>query len=285
MKKIFNIIFLLCLLQTSVLAQTTEGEETPAPPPPDAVESVRIEGERVNITADDGQKITGIFKSSGDSSKYVVLVHDLGKNKSSFNKFSKALLSRGVGYLAIDLRGHGQSASPEHYSHFQKEGINNQFNRMYKDINIAVTYLKNRRIDPENIFVLGTGLGANVTANSIVFNTDIGGFALITPTTNVRDVLTIPGVKIAKQPILIAVAPDVRKNFLESSLIRNVAFNTQGPGKVTFLTAYNKEGVEMMDSYLSGHIIQWILTPVLPEIKNDSLPIINEEEQPTELTL
>lgn len=268
---------LFALAQTEAPVPAVQ-EETAAPQPKDAVESGKINGTEVKIKTDDGLQISAVFKEAvvpaeeEKEPRYVILLPDLARNKSSFASFSRALEARSIGYLALDLRGHGKSATYMHYSKFAKEGINNEFNRMYKDVNAAVNFLKEKKIKASNIFVIGAGLGANVAASSIVFNNDIGGFGLITPTTNVRDVLTIPGVKVSKQPILIAAAPDVRKNFLEASLIRNTAFIAQGAGKITFLTAYNKTGAEMIDSYLSGHVAQWIETPSLPEIKDDSYP-------------
>ncbi|MGB2578347.1 alpha-beta hydrolase superfamily lysophospholipase [Elusimicrobium simillimum] len=271
MKKLFTLLILIAAV--SVYAQEAAKTETPpAPKPPaDAVESGTVAGDPVSLEADDQWKINGVFlQSTLEEPKYVILLPDLGKNRTYYTRFTKNLAASGIGYLAIDLRGHGKSAVPQHYTKFEREGINSQFNRMYKDVNIAVEYLKNRKIPAKNIFILGAGLGANVAASSLVFNTDIGGAALITPSTNTRDVLTIPGVKVAKIPLLIACATDVRKNFLEASLIRNVAYNTQGPGKVTFLTAYDREGANMLDTYLTPAVVQWVKTPVLPEVLDDT---------------
>ncbi|MDR0291330.1 MAG: hypothetical protein LBI01_00825, partial [Elusimicrobium sp.] len=126
-------------------------------------------------------------------------------------------------------------------------------------------------VKPSNIFILGSGLGANVAASSIAFNNDVGGAAMISPTSNIRDVLAIPGVKVSKIPLLIAAAPDSKKIFLEASLIRNIAFLQQGAGRITFLTAFDKDGTDMIDAYLIPNIIAWVKVPAFPGVKEDSL--------------
>ncbi|WP_424245535.1 pimeloyl-ACP methyl ester carboxylesterase [Elusimicrobium posterum] len=288
MKKFLVLFFILtpylAFAQTPAPAEQTAvtvQAEAPPPPPADSIESGSISGDVVTFNTDDGIAISAIFHPpSGEQTKYAILLPALGKNRSSYAPFTKELIGNEVGFLAIDLRGHGKSATYMHYSKFAKTGIDNEFNRMYKDVNAAVNYLKSRGVKAGDIFVIGAGLGANVAASSIVFNNDIGGFALLTPNTNTRDVLTIPGVKVSKVPLLIAVAPNVRKNFLEASLIRNTAYIAQGPGKITFLTAYDKEGADMLNAYLGGHVVQWILTPALPEVIDDRLPKL--EGLPTE---
>jgi len=261
----------LCAQRPVVPSSPTVADLPPAPPPSDQISGAALDGQNLYITTDDGWSINMTVKDPSDGqSKYVILLPDLGDNKSSYAKLANALSDRGFGYAALDLRGHGKSARI-HYSKFSKTGIDNQFNKMYKDVNAAVNYLKTvKNVAPKNIFILGSGLGANVAANSIVFNNDIGGAALISPSSNIRDVLAIPGVKVSKIPLLIAAAPDNKKLFLEASLIRNIAFLAQGPGRITFVTAFDKDGTDMINAYITPNILAWVRIPAFPGVKEDS---------------
>jgi len=280
--------FILILTPLAVLAQrpvvpsSPTAAAIPPAPPADSVETAKLDGTPVTITTDDNWKITMTLQDPADGqSKYVILLPDLGKNKSSYAKLAKSLSNAGFGYAALDLRGHGKSAYPLHYLKFSKTGIDNQFNKMYKDVNAAVNYLKTaKQAKPQNIFILGSGLGANVAANSIVFNNDIGGVALISPSSNIRDVLAIPGVKVSKIPLLIAAAPDNKKLFLEASLIRNIAFLQQGPGRITFVTSYDKDGTDMIDAYITPNILAWVKVPAFPGVKEDSAALPGAEVPP-----
>ena len=87
-----------------------------------------------------------------------------------------------------------------------------------------------------------------------------------------RDVLTIPAMRLYKGNVLIAAGAADKKMFLEASVIRNVAYLTTGAenGKVTFLTAYDKTSHEMLDQYLIPAVIQWLQTPKRPDVMPDA---------------
>jgi len=110
-----------------------------------------------------------------------------------------------------------------------------------------------------------------VAAKSMTFWPDVPLLALISPTANVRDVLTIPALRLYKGNVLIAAGAADKKMFLEASVIRNVSYLATGPenGKVTFLTAYDKTSHEMLDQYLIPTVIQWLKTPQRPETAPD----------------
>ncbi|WP_428897156.1 Serine aminopeptidase [Parelusimicrobium proximum] len=284
-KKTLIVLSVVCM---PLFAYSQDAEEAaPAEPEAivyaDSIETTPLEGSEVSFETDDGVVIKGSFfpakAPEGERDRYVILLHDLGKNKSSFNKFTSALKSEGIGFLAIDLRGHGKSVNKGHYSKFERTGINNGFNKMIKDVIASVDYLSRRKVAKENIFVLGSQLGANVAAKSMPFLQDIGGFALLTPTTNNRDVLTIQGIRLNKKPVFIAVSSDNKKNFLDASIIRNNAYLTAGADKVTFNTAYDREGIDMLNLYLTDVVIQWVKTPSRPEVKDDS---VEEEAEETD---
>lgn len=61
--------------------------------------------------------------------------------------------------------------------------------------------------------MLGAGLGANVAAKSMSFSPDVSALALISPTTNNRDVLSIPAMRLYKGDVLIAAGAADKKAF------------------------------------------------------------------------
>lgn len=229
----------------------------------------KIKEQPLTLTTKDGWPLAAVYRPAGDSETVVVLLHDLGKNKEAFSAFEKALDKVNVGYLAVDLRGHGKSISKGEYKTFAKEGEDNPFNQMVQDGQAAIDFLKSKKVAPEQIILLGTGLGANLAAKLTKNNPNILGIGLISPSANIRDVLPVPALRAYKGAVLVAASAGERKGFLEASILRNVAFLTTGEGKVTFLTAYDLAGHELLDRYLTGSTVQWVLTPVRPEIKAD----------------
>ncbi len=232
----------------------------------------------VSLSTQDGWKLSARYLPGREGSKTVILLHDIGKTHSAFEAFTDKLAIRGIGYLVLDLRGHGASTSKGLYTSFAKEGVDNEYNQMSRDVSAAIEYLLNLGISEQNIFLIGVGMGANVAAKSVSLWPDIGGLALLTPVTNFRDVLPIPALRVYKGLVFIAAAADDKKTFLEASVMRNVAFLSSGEGRVTFATAYDKKGHELLDSWVAPELLQWLQTPQKPEVLPDVLPERNSEE-------
>ena len=234
--------------------------------------------DNIALTTVDDWAIAGTFYR-GESDKCVVLLHDLEKSRAEFATLTEKLRSINFCYLSIDFRGHGYSTNKGKYDEFEKTGQKNEFNKMTEDVFSAVKYLKEKDFKEEDIYILGSGLGANVAGKSLTNYTDIAGVIMITPSLKQRDVVTLSGIRNYKGPIFIGVSSEDRKQFMEASFIRNAAFLHSGAGKVTFQTAYNLKGTAMLNKYMLPQLIQWLKTPALPEIKPDIIAISSDEEE------
>ena len=169
--------------------------------------------QEVSLTTQDSWKVAGWYVPSKAESKTVVLLHDIGKNHQDFQTFAGKLTARGIGYLALDLRGHGSSVNKGAYRSFAKEGVDNEYNKMIRDVNAAIEFLQDKGVPEEDIMLIGVGMGANVAAKAASLWPSLGGLALLTPVTNFRDVLPIPSLRVYKGPVFIAAAADDKKHF------------------------------------------------------------------------
>lgn len=246
-----------------------------------------LAGKPVSLKTTDGWTLSALYQPAQEDKKTVVLVHDLGKDKTAFTKFAATLEDAGYGYIVFDLRGHGESIEQGEYKKFAREGLDNEFNKMPRDVEAALSYVKEQGVSAENIVLIGCGLGANVAAKSVSVTPEVPSLALISPAANIRDVLTIPSIRLYKGNVLIAAGADDKKNFLEASVIRNVAFVTAQDagleGTVTFLTAYDLLSHEMLDKYLIPSLLQWLSMPARPQILPDPEPEIKPELLPNVL--
>lgn len=225
----------------------------------------------VTLQTQDGWALAAEYQAAQADKPTVILLHDLNKNKEAFQAFKTALAKNDFGYLALDLRGHGQSTGNGAVRSFAKVGVDNQFNKMTRDVDAAIGFLKQKKVMVQEIILVGVGLGANVAAKATMFWPDVAGIGLISPAVNIRDVLAIGPMRMYKGNSVIAAGAADKKLFLEASVIRNVAYVTHGEnaGKVTFLTAYDLKSHEMLDKYLIPSLIQWLKTPFLPEVFPD----------------
>lgn len=225
----------------------------------------------VSLSTRDGWTLSAVYSPAKEDHRTVILLHDLAKSKEAFSALRTALAHEGFGYLALDLRGYGKSTNVSAATTFAREGVDNQFNKMTRDVDAAMEFLQQQHVTADQTCILGAGLGANVSAKSVTFWPNVALLALISPSANVRDVLTIPALRLYKGSVLIAAGAADKKLFLEASVIRNVAYLTTGTenGKVTFLTAYDKTSHEMLNQYLVPSVIQWLKTPQRPEVMAD----------------
>ncbi len=226
----------------------------------------------IALTSNGGWSIASTFYQ-GESSKCVILLHDLEKSRGEFSNLTSKLESEKFCYLSLDLRGHGYSTNKGKYEDFEKTGQKNEFNNMVEDVYSAINYLKNKGFEEEDIYLLGTGLGANIAGKSLSKYNKIAGIAMLTPSLKQRDVVTLSGIKDFKGPVFIGVSSEDRKQFMEASFIRNAAYLHSGQGKVTFLTAYNLKGTAMLNKYMTPALLQWLKTPSIPEVKSDMVTI------------
>lgn len=228
----------------------------------------------VSWKTEDNWNIKGTFLPSKNG-KIVILLHELGKTRDDYKNFMTRLENEEFGYLAFDLRGHGQSTNLGSFTDFSKTGTDNEFNLMVRDVEGAIGYLNKKGYDTQNIFIIGAGLGANVAAKAVGLNPQIAGLGLLTPGLKTRDVLSMGGIKMYKNPVMIAVGSVERKPMMEANLLRNAAFLSSGEGKVLFLTAYDQAGVKMLDKYLTSNVLEWLRSPALPPVNPD---ILEQEE-------
>ena len=230
----------------------------------------------------DNWTIKGTFLPSKNG-KMVILLHELARNKEDYKNFEKRLENEDFGYLAFDLRGHGQSTNLNVYTNFKKTGTDNEFNQMVRDVEGAINFLNSKGYQTEDIFIIGAGLGANVAAKAVGLNPQIAGLGLLTPGLKTRDVLSMGGIKMYKNPVMIAVGSVDRKPMMEANLLRNAAFLSSGQGKVLFLTAYDLAGVKMLDRYLTNNVITWLQHPALPEVLPDIINLEDNQEEKEEI--
>ncbi|HAH31621.1 MAG TPA: hypothetical protein DCL44_04840 [Elusimicrobia bacterium] len=126
-----------------------------------AVESVRFK------TADDCL-VAASYQAPARGGMVFVNVHGLGSNKGEWAPFEKVLKARGVGWLTLDLRGHGQSVEcagkKADYRFFSAEA----WNSAAKDIVAASGYLKKRKIPASRTALCGASVGANLVLKAAV---------------------------------------------------------------------------------------------------------------------
>ncbi len=199
--------------------------------------------EDVTLTTEDGITIKGTLYNS-ESSKGVILLHMLNKDRSSWDRFAAELQAK-YKVVAIDLRGHGDSDLD------WKTFTDDDFSRMVMDVKATAEYL-----GVKDIAVVGASIGANV-ALRYAADEPVSTLVLLSPGLDYRGVETEDAAGRYANPVLIAVSENDAYAY-ESSLKLYGRFSGKKELKILKGRAH---GTDML-----GEI--W---PVVSEWLNDNL--------------
>lgn len=119
---------------------------------------------------------------TGQRLPVVILVHDLFGSKEEWVFFLEELLQRQYLTLAIDLRGHGQTALPDDNRETPDLSLED-LERSYLDVQAALRWISTLpRADASRVALLGNGLGGNVSFVSTgVFPAQIKAAVALSP--------------------------------------------------------------------------------------------------------
>jgi len=207
--------------------------------------------ESVTLTTSDGVTISGYFvKGAAPKGPAVVLLHMLGRSKDDWAPIIEKHLAPATGfsYLAIDLRGHGESIHQGDKILKYGDFNSGDFNNMTKDVEAAVKWLKGQAsVDPAQIAIVGASIGANVALNYAASDTSVKCVALISPALSYKGVETRKALSTyGDRPLFLAAA---RENEPAGPSVIALSKASTAKKKVALIFDGNLHGTHMFGSY------------------------------------
>ena len=216
----------------------------------------------ITLTASDGVATAAVFvKGSGDGPlPACLLVHMLGKDKSTYSDFQAKLADVGVSSLAIDLRGHGESTQGGTLDF--KSLTDEQWALAKNDLVAGLDNLRSRSdVNPAMIGIVGASIGANLALVVAADQLSQGApnppkcLVLLSPGRNYHGIEPIPRARDVRHvPVYIVSAKEDGQSFSTSQTLTNA---TKGE-----LKEYEGKdhGTDLFTAHpeLVGEIIQWI---------------------------
>jgi dienelactone hydrolase len=157
-------------------------------------------GRTVTLRTEDGLTLSATwYEPSVRPAPAVILVHMLKGSRRDWDGVASRLASEGIGAIALDLRGHGDSQSvplPE---------APPDFAAMVADLTAARRFLASRPdVQPTRIGIAGASLGASLAVLAASSDTAIVSLALLSPSLDYRGLRIEAAVrKYAGRPILL----------------------------------------------------------------------------------
>ncbi|MEK6902938.1 MAG: alpha/beta fold hydrolase [archaeon] len=138
----------------------------------------------VSFQTNDNYTIVGTYlENPGSTKPPVILVHQLGSDRYSFDSFAAKLFNDGFTVLSIDLRGHGDSTQKGSVTVSFTQFTDTDWKKIPQDINAAAVFLKT-----SNPFVIGASIGANAALQYASNYPSTHGIVLLSPGINYRGV-------------------------------------------------------------------------------------------------
>jgi alpha-beta hydrolase superfamily lysophospholipase len=166
---------------------------------------LQARAQRVSFRTEDGVTIAATwYEPSSRPAPAVILVHMLQRSRRDWENLASRLASSGIGALAIDLRGHGESF----YGRSADETAD--FSAMVQDLRGARRYLAARAdVVPDRIGIAGASIGANLAVLEAAGDTAIASIALLSPSLDYRGLRIEAAVrKYGKRPMLLVASDD-----------------------------------------------------------------------------
>ncbi len=160
--------------------------------------------QRVAIRTDDGVSLAATWYEAGARAPAVILVHMLHKSRRDWDAVATTLASQGIGALAIDLRGHGESSGSS------PEGETADYSVLLRDVIAARHYLSSRGdVQPGRVGIAGASIGANLAVLEAAADPTVASIALLSPSTDYRGLRIEAAMKTyAKRPALLIASDD-----------------------------------------------------------------------------
>jgi dienelactone hydrolase len=139
-------------------------------------------GPDLTLTTEDGVRIAAtLYEPKAESPPGLILLHELGADRSAWTPFAVQARREGYMSIAIDMRGHGasqeQDGAPLDYRDFERSDWMGVLN----DMAAAKEALLEAGADPDDLGAAGASIGANLALHYAAQDRDIQAVVLMSP--------------------------------------------------------------------------------------------------------
>lgn len=260
-------------LLPALLAAAALAAPAPAPATKPAPKPVVIPGEPVELKTADGWTLKAAWSRAQEGKKTIVLLHGTGQRKEDWRRLAAPLARAGYGYLAVDLRGHGESrVTPSGETITWKKlrasrGVND-YAEMARDVEAAAGWLAGQGVPEDTIGFVGAEVGGSLAIKHAAVRAKVPLVVMLSPRLAWQDIPIINAVRAYKnRPILLVHSEADKQSSKETPLIYQFAKMAAGERNTTLLTVPQERGTRLFRAQrdLASRVIAWLDDPVRPE--------------------
>lgn len=259
----------------SVLPALLAAAALAAPAPaPAAKPAAVIPGEAVELRTADGWTLKAAWVRAQPGKKTFVLLHGTGQRKEDWRRLAAPLARAGYGYLAVDLRGHGESRispSGEAISWKKLRALPkgpNDFAEMARDVEAAAGWLAGQGVPEETIGFIGAEVGGSLAVKHAAVRAKAPMVVVLSPRLAWQDIPIINAVRAYKnRPILLVHSEADKQSSKETPLIFQFAKMSAGERNAALIVVPQERGTRLFRAQrdLASRVVAWLGDPVQPE--------------------
>lgn len=234
-----------------------------------------LPGEAVALKAVDGWDLKAVWLKAAEGRPTVLLLHGTGQRKEDWRILARALAKAGDGYMAVDMRGHGESRmSPDgeelSYKKLRATKAVNDYADMTRDAEAAVAYLVGQGVAEETIGVAGAEVGGSVGVKYAAVHAKTPFVIILSPGLAWQEIPLVNAVRAFKgrsTPLLMVHSEKDKRSSKETPLLYAFAKNAVGERNTTLIVVPEERGTRLLraNKGLTDRIVAWIANPIAPE--------------------
>lgn len=160
----------------------------------------------VSFTTSDKVILKGSYFPGKPGAPIVLLLHQLGSDRSEFVGLAKLLQGKGFNVLAYDARGHGESVVRDGKKTSYEDFVREDFEKMTLDIEAALAHLRqDKRLAKAPVGIVGASIQSSTGLIFASKHPEVKALVMLSPGLDYRGIDTVAPMKIyGARPVFLA---------------------------------------------------------------------------------
>ncbi|MCP3917740.1 MAG: alpha/beta fold hydrolase [bacterium] len=226
-------------------------------------------GESIKLKTRDRLELSATFyppRSKKGRAPAALLVHDAGGDRSQLTALALHLRKYGFGVLAVDLRGHGESATTEvAWETSDEKARQTLWALSSRDMRAAANYLREQpTIHASNLTLIGHGAGCSLAVRHALDDENARAVVLLSPQPETLGFNMVHGIgDLEGLPTQMVVGKDAREAAVRVQQAAQKA--NEGLEYVTVSTVKTANAKLLSDKKVTKSVYSWLRENVLPK--------------------
>lgn len=230
-----------------------------------------LDGAALEYKTPDNWTIRGVYLEAKGTGKTFLLLHGRTRTKEEWLRLAKSLERAGYGYIAIDLRGHGDSATgpdgqPAPWQKFRATRQENPWADMGLDAQGAISWAVSQGVPEESIGIIGDDIGGLIGLRYAAVHPKVPDVVMLSPAMQYLDVTSVNAMRAyTSRPVLMIYSELDRTAARDTPVLYEFAKRSAGPDKAYMIAVPKVHGYWLSaNGPIIRDVMDWLANPVTP---------------------